>query len=186
MHTALSDGPRRRRLLLLTLVALSASLALPAIGHAADDQFCYGAVKPIKADAERDTGASYEFSCRSAVSAFALTSTSRFASFDVTADVFDSPGEGGALRGDDRFGECEGDIPGTGFHCGGTYTGIGRFVKGTFDGVDAPCTRDARGYVKARYTLIVANKAGKVAGPFELGKPKGCPKPKKARAKKSR
>lgn len=188
MHTALPDGSRRPRPLVFALVAfafaLSLALALPSASHAADDQFCYGGVKPIKPDAERDTGAAYEFSCRAAITGFALISTTQIASFDVAGDVFDSPAEGGAIRGDDRFGECEGDLPSFGFRCSGTYTGIGRFVRATFDGVDSPCARDATGHVAARYTLVVVNKTGKVAGPYELGKPKHCPKAKKAKKAK--
>jgi hypothetical protein len=167
-------------------LALTLTLALPSASRAADDQFCYGGVKPIKPDAERDTGAAYEFSCRAAISGFALLSTAGIASFDVAADVFDSDGEGGALRGDDRFGECEGDLPGFGFRCSGTYTGIGRFVRATFDGVDSPCARDQAGHVAARYSLVVVNKTGRIAGPYELGKPKGCPKAKKAKVKANR
>jgi hypothetical protein len=186
MHTALPDGSRRRRPLVFALVAFAfaLALALPSASRAADDQFCYGSVKPIKPDAERDTGAAYEFSCRQAISGFALLSTTGIVSFDVAADVFDSAGEGGAIRGDDRFGECEGDLPSFGFHCSGTYTGIGRFVRATFDGVDSPCARDAGGHVSARYTLVVVNKTGKIGGPFDLGKPKHCPKVKKAKKTK--
>jgi hypothetical protein len=190
MHTALPDGSRRLRPLAFALVAfafaLALALALPSASQAADDQFCYGNVKPIKPDAERDTGAAYEFSCRAAITGFALVSTSGIASFDVAADVFDSPGEGGVIRGDDRFGECEGDIPSFGFRCTGTYTGIGRFVRGTFDGVDSPCARDATGHVAARDSLIVVNKTGKVAGPYELGKAKHCPKAKKTKKTKAK
>ena len=180
MHTALSDGSRRLGSLSLALVALAVALALPSAARAADDQFCYGGVERIAPDKERDTGASYEFSCRAAITGFALMSTSRLASFDVTADVFNSPGEGGALRGDDRFGECEGELPSYGFRCTGTYTGLGRFVRASFDGVESPCARDSSRHVRARYSLVVVNQTGKVAGPYELGKTKGCPKAKKA------
>lgn len=186
MHQALTDGSRRRLPLAFALVAFAfaLTLALPSASRAADDQFCYGSVKQIKPDAERDTGAAYEFSCRQAVIGFALLSNSAMASFDVAADVFDSPGEGGAIRGDDRFGECEGDLPSFGFRCTGTYTGIGRFVRATFDGAESPCARDSTGHIAARYTLVVVNKTGKLGGPFELGKAKGCPKAKKAKKAK--
>jgi hypothetical protein len=188
MHTALPDGSRRLRPVAFALVAFAfaLALALPSASRAADDQFCYGNVKQIKPDAERGTGAAYEFSCRAAITGFALVSTTEIASFDVAADVFASPGEGGAIRGDDRFGECEGDLPGFGFRCSGAYTGIGRFVRASFDGVDSPCARDAAGHVTARYSLVVANKTGKLAGPYELGRPKGCPKAKKAKSKREK
>lgn len=101
-----------------------------------------------------------------------------------SADVFASPADGGAIRSDDRFGECEGDLPGFGFHCTGTYSGLGRFVRATFDGVKSPCPRDAKGHVTARYSLIVASGASRVSGPYDLGTPKKCPKAKKAKKHK--
>src|SRR4051794_8902085 len=172
MHTAIPGGSRRPAPLSLAFVAFASLAFAPALAapaaRAADEQFCHGNVKSIKADAERDTGARYEFSCRTAITGYALMSTTQIASFDVSADVFDSPGEGGGLRGDDRFGECEGDLPSFGFRCTGTYTGIGRFVRATFDGVDSPCARDASGHIKARYSLVAVNKTGKVAGPYDL------------------
>ena len=183
MHTALPYGSRRWWALALTLCATALALALPSASRAAEAQSCYGSVKQIKPTADRDTGAAYEFSCSSAVTGFALVSTSEIASFDVAADVFDSAATGGAIRGDDRFGECEGELPGFGFHCTGTYTGIGRFVRATFDGSESPCARDAKRHVIARYSLIVANGAGRVSGPYDLGRTQGCPKAKKAKKK---
>jgi hypothetical protein len=184
MHSALPHGSRRWWALALSLCATALALALPAASRAAESQSCYGSVKQIKPTADRDTGAAYEFSCKSSVTGFALVSTSEIASFDVSADVFTSPAEGSTLRGDDRFGECEGDLPGFGFHCAGTYTGIGRFVRATFDGVESPCARDKSRHVIARYSLIVANGAGRVSGPYDLGRTQGCPKPKKAKKHK--
>ena len=192
MHRALPAGSRQVKPLALRVafafLALTFALALPSAARAADPQFCEGNVKPIKPTAERDTGAAYQFSCRAPITGFALLSTAQMASFDVTADVFDSPDQGGGLRGDDRFGECEGDLPSYGFRCNGTYGALGRVVKATFDGVQSPCVRDASRHVRARYSLVVENSTGKIAGPYELGRTKGCPKPKKHKkhhAKKS-
>ena len=186
MPTALPRGLRRLWPLALVLTALAAAFALPSGARAAEDQSCFGDVKQIKPTADRDTGAQYEFSCRNPITSFAIVSTSQIAGFDVTADVFDSEGQGGELQGTDRFGECEGDLPGYGFRCTGTYSGQGRFVRASFDGVRAPCARDASGHVAMRVSVLVASSAGKIAGPYELGKPKGCPKAKhkKKKAKK--
>lgn len=183
MHTALPYGSRRWWALALTLCATALALALPSASNAADSQFCFGNVTPIKPTAERDTGATYEFSCGAAITGFALVSSSEIASFDVAADVFDAPADGGAIRGDDRFGECEGDLPGFGFHCNGTYSAKGRLIRATFDGTDSVCARDSKRQVIARYSVIVTNAAGKVAGPYDLGRPHHCPKPKKAKKK---
>ena len=167
----------------VAVLAFAVALALPPASHAANPQFCEGSVTAIKADTERDTGANYQFTCRAPITGFAFVDTAEISGFDVSADVFDSPGQGGNLRGDDRFGECEGDIPSFGFICNGTYGALGRIVKGSFDGSASPCVRDASRHLSARYSIVVVNTGGKVAGPYELGRTKGCPKPAK-KAKK--
>lgn len=185
MYRVLPDGPRETKPFAFTvafaIVALVFALALPAPASAADPQFCEGKVKQIKPTADRDTGAGYEFSCRAPISGFSLVSASQIASFDVSADVFDPPAQGGGLRGDDRFGECEGDLPSYGFRCNGTYGALGRVVRASFDGVASPCARDASRHVIGHYSLVVVNTTGKIAGPYDLGRTKSCPKPKKAK-----
>ena len=125
------------------LSALAVAVALPSAAQAADDTTCYGKLTAAKT-AERDTGIAYQWACNAAVKTFALVTTVPTASFDATADVFDPKELGGALRGDDRFGECEGDLPGFGFTCGtGGYGGFSRVTKGEFDTMADPCARDA-------------------------------------------
>jgi len=167
------------------LSVLAVAVAVPAVAQASDDQSCYGKLTPAKT-AERDTGVAYQWVCTQPVKSFALVTNVQTASFDVTADVFDPKELGGALRGDDRFGECEGDLPGFGFTCGtGGYGGFGRVTKAVFDAMDDPCARDAQRHVILRGSLIVAGTTGKLSGPFALGKITGCPKPAKpAKAKR--
>lgn len=163
----------------VVLGALAVAVALPAVAQASDDQSCYGKLTPAMT-AERDTGVAYEWVCTQPVKSFALVTNVQTASFDVTADVFDPKELGGGLRGDDRFGECEGDLPGFGFTCGtGGYGGFGRVTKAQFDAMDNPCARDARRHVILAGSLIVASPTGKLSGPFALGKITGCPKPAK-------
>jgi hypothetical protein len=159
-------------------------LALPSAASA--EQFCYGNIKPIEATAERDTGVTYEFSCREPVKAFSLTSTVKLTAFDVAADVFDPAAIGGAIRGDDRFSECEGGVPSYGFTCGtGGNLGLGRFTRAAFDTETDPCGRDKSGHIALSSSVVVENANGRLSGPFVLGKPKGCPAPvKKAKSKK--
>lgn len=165
-------------------LALTA-LALPAAASA-NDQFCYGKTTQIPATTERDTGSAYEFVCREPVKAFALSTTVPTFSFDASADVFDPPENGGGIRGDDRFGECEGEIPAHGFSCTGTYNGFGRIVRGTFDTKDAACTRDRSGRAAMRTSLTVLNTDGKLST-YPLGRPQGCPaRVKTTKARKAR
>jgi hypothetical protein len=167
-----------RRFAPLVAALALAVLALPSAAQA--EQFCYGNIKPMEATPERDTGVAYEFTCREPVKAFNVSTTTQLAAFDVAADVFDPESAGGAIRGDDRFSECEGDIPSFGFSCGtGGNLGFGRFTRAGFDTTSDPCARDATNHIALKASLVVANANGKLAGPYNLGKPKGCPKPKK-------
>jgi hypothetical protein len=189
MSTAHASGSRRFALLLPVLALLL--LALPSTAGASTTQFCLGTVTPIKVTSERDTGASYQFSCHDAITSFALVTSSELSSFDVTADVFDSSATGGGLRGDDRFGECEGELPGNGFLCNGTYAAQNRVIKASFDTTDNPCARDAGGDPLLKASVVVKTGDGKLNGPYRLGKTiKGCAKPakrsKSGRHKKSR
>jgi hypothetical protein len=172
-----------RRFAPLVAALALAVLALPSAAQA--EQFCYGNITSIEATPERDTGVTYEFSCREPVKAFNLATTVRLSAFDVAADVFDPQAAGGAIRGDDRFGECEGGIPSYGFSCGtGGNLGLGRFTRATFDTESDPCGRDSTNHIALKAWIVVAGANGKLAGPFVLGKPKGCAKPaKKAKAK---
>lgn len=180
LHTSPARGNRWRWPAPVLLATVAAALALPSAAQA-DNQFCYGKVTPIEVSEERDTGAAYEFSCREAIKGFAISTTVPLSAFDVSADVFDAAAAGGALRNDDRFGECEGDLPGIGFTCAGSYSGLGHFVRATFDGMESPCARDASRHVALRTSVIVASTAGKLSGPYDLGRTTGCPKPAKAK-----
>jgi hypothetical protein len=157
-------------------------VALPSEARA--EQFCYGDIKPITATPERDTGVAYEFTCREPVKAFNIATTTKLSAFDVAADVFDPDSGGGAIRGDDRFSECEGSIPSFGFSCGtGINSGFSRWTRASFDTENDPCAKNSTNHIALQASVVVANVNGKLSGPFILGKPKGCPKPVKAKKK---
>ena len=169
------------------LGVLALAVALPSVAHAADEQACYGKLTQART-AERDTGVGYQWVCTAPVKSFAVATNVPTASFDATSDVFEAKENGGGLSAEDRFGECEGDLPGFGFTCGtGGYGGFGRVTKGAFDTMDDPCARDASRHLLLRASLIVQGAGGKLSGPFDLNKVSGCPKPaKKAKAKMKR
>lgn len=183
MSTAHVSGSRRLVSLLGAALAL-ALLALPAAARA-DDQSCGGTLKPIAKTADRDTGVAYQFRCALPISAFALVTTTELTGFDVSADVFDPASAGGGIRGDDRLGECVGDIPSYGFFCTGKYSGQGRIIRSAFDATDNPCARTADGDLKLRASVVVLNTSGKLSGPFQLSKPRGCPRAHKSGKRKT-
>lgn len=173
MHTA--QKPRSRWLASLTvaLVALVAGLTVPSSASAAD-QLCYGSIAPIEVTADREAGVDYEFACREPVSSFFLVSSQELSAFDVSSEVFD-PGQDGGIRGDDRFAECEGDLPGYGFGCTGVYSGFGRLIRASFDTTDPACARDPKSNrLKLSAQIIVGDSKGKLSGPYRLARPKAC------------
>jgi hypothetical protein len=185
MSTAHASGSRRFALLLGALALALLALALPSTAGAKSTQFCVGSIKPVKATSERDTGVDYQFSCHDAITSFALITSRELTSFDVSADVFDPAGAGGAIRGDDRLGECEGEAPSRGFLCTGTYSGEGRVVKSSFDTTDNPCARRADKSLLLNASIVVMSADGELNGPYRLGNAiKGCPKPARKKHKK--
>jgi hypothetical protein len=181
MPTTHFSGSRTIVLALGALALALLALALPGAAHAASDQFCYGSQKALPKTADRDTGVSYRFACGKPAKAFLLSNSTRLSSFDVSADVFDPDDQGAAIRGDDRFGECTGAIPGLGFICSGTYAGYSRTVSATYDTAGDPCARDRHGHLKNRASVTVLNADNTLSGPYGIGKPQGCPKPAPAR-----
>ena len=175
----------RRFAMLVAALALGV-LALPSAAKA--EQFRYGDIASIEATPERDTGVTYEFTCREPVKAFSVTTSVRLSAFDVAADVFDPEAQGGAIRGDDRFSECEGAIPSYGFTCGtGGNSGFGRPTRATFDTELSPCARDKSNRVALiAWVTVLNNTNGRLSGPFPLGKPKGCAAPAKKPKKKAK
>lgn len=72
---------------------------------------------------------------------------------------------------------CNGDIPGFGINCIGVYGGDYRIVSGQFEIDEKLCTEPR---VDALLTVVYATASGSkvtqyMAGPFDLGRPKGCP-----------
>jgi hypothetical protein len=186
MSTAHALGSRRLASLLGVLAFALLTLALPAVARA-DGQSCAGRLTPIAKSADRDTGVAYQLRCELPITGFALVTTSELTGFDVSADVFDPVSAGSGIRGDDRLGECSGDIPSFGFRCAGTYSGQGRVIRSGFDTTKNPCARTSAGELKLRASVVVLT-AGKLSGPYELGQPRGCPRVHKAgkKAKKTR
>jgi hypothetical protein len=175
MQMATTPRPHFKAGLALAFAVLAAALALPSA--AAAEQGCFGSLKTMPKTAERDTGVSFEFACREPAKAFTLIATQELISFDASADVFDSVAQGEAIRGDDRFGECAGEIPSFGFVCAGTYSALGRLVRGNFDTTKNPCARDKVSRKQLLHaSIVVLGTTGTLSGPYELDKPTGCPR----------
>jgi hypothetical protein len=73
---------------------------------------------------------------------------------------------------------CNGDIPGYGVNCVGSYGGSYNVVSGQFSIAKKLCDEPR---VDALLTVVYATASGgkvtqSIAGPYDLGRPRGCPK----------
>ena len=74
---------------------------------------------------------------------------------------------------------CQGDVPAYGINCVGTYQGNYEIVSGQFS-IDPKLCDEPR--VDPLLTVVYATKNASgavvqaIAGPFDLGRPRGCPK----------
>ena len=179
---------RRRRLL---LVAVGALVALAALAFAlmrgtspatADNNpsnmLCKGHIGKgaPSPDDPTVTQVKYVFACSQAITGYQIQpdhqvqsiETEIFATDRVTKQVVPS----------DSF-SCNGDLPGYGVNCNGVYGGQWRVVTGTFAISEKLCA-EPRVDPLLTVTFATADEKQKVtqflAGPFDLGRPQGCPK----------
>jgi hypothetical protein len=179
MSMAHAPGSRRYLSLLGALALALIALAVPAAARA-DDQSCSGKLKRIAKTEDRDTGVAYQLRCAQPITAFVLVTPIELTGFDVSADVFDPASAGGGIRGDDRLGNCTGDIPSFGFTCAGTYSAQNRVIRSAFDTTANPCGRTKSGDLKLWASAVVLNETGELAGPYPLSKIRGCPRAHKS------
>lgn len=169
---------KTRLALVAGLLALAAYAALPGSASAANFT-CKGHTKLGTATADAENPLDYKFACTARIVGFTLVSDRELDYFEPELEVTDTAG---TVIGSDGFA-CEGDFPGYGINCLGTY-GTNRFVDGTIslNGQEA-CAEP-----RATFQLVVVGETldavtnapkktstGTMAGPFELGRPRGCP-----------
>lgn len=183
--------PSRRRWLALALVALltlgaTAVLLTRGSEPAAAEQnpnntVCYGhlAKGEPEADDPSATQVAYTFACSGPISGFQIQTGKEIQGLET--EVFALDPQTKEVVGTDSF-SCNGDIPGWGINCPGTYGGQWRIVTGRFS-IDGNLCKEPR--VDAALTVVyaTADAKGKVtqymAGPFGLGRPQGCPPSRK-------
>ena len=160
---------------LLTAIGLSQTTAASAATVT-----CRGHTQTGTVSEDFDHPLDYSFGCTGRIVGFMIVTNHEISGFTNDVEVHDGTG---ALVPADGF-QCEGDIPGEGFGCVGSYTTNG-LVKGTFDVSE----RDACAEPRIDATLVVVaetldvvtgapkkTSTGSMGGPFDLGRPHGCPK----------
>lgn len=165
----------------IALLVLCMAVALSAPGTAsAATLTCKGHTKVATPSADFDNPIDYTFGCTGRIVGFMVINDQEMSGFDTELEVHDMAG---ALVPSDGFG-CEGDIPGNGVGCVGSYS-ANNIVGGTFDVADRKACDEPRSHAQL---VVVAealdtatsepkkNSRGATAGPFDLGRPLGCPK----------
>lgn len=169
--------------LAMSVVLLSATivmlLTLPGAASAAT-LTCKGHTSVGTPSDDFDNPLDYRFACTERIVGFMIIGDREMSGFDTELEVHNPAG---VLVPSDGFA-CEGDIPGTGVGCIGTYT-TNNVVAGTVDIADRQACVEPRQDLKL---VVVAESidsvtglpkktsTGALGGPFDLGRPQGCPK----------
>lgn len=179
-----AKGLRRGPLLVLLALSL-VTIGVVALVHSTsapadfnDNATCKGHIAKGAGDPNDSTvtGVQYTFSCSGPITGYSILSDKEVQGMDTEIVVVDNKG---AVVPSDSFG-CQGEIPGYGVNCNGVYGADQRVISGQFFINEKIC---AERRVDPILTVAYATSSnGKltqsIAGPFDLGRPRGC-KPSK-------
>jgi len=176
---------RSRLGIALAVLAIAAAAAL-LLNHSAvpatadqnpNNTLCKGHITKGKPDPDDpDSGVvQYTFACSQAITGYQLQPSKQATGYET--EVFGSNFTSKQVDAADAF-SCAGDIPGFGVNCTGTYKGGWDTVTSTFT-IDGDVCAEPR--VDPLLTVTFASVNGSkvqqyIAGPFDLGRPRGCPK----------
>jgi hypothetical protein len=175
----------RRKALLAALAALlvvgaSLLLLLGGARPASADQNpnntdCRGHTEKGDADSADPSAVTvrYVFACSGPITGYQIQP--QIPAQSIETEVFGLDRSTGQVVGTDAF-SCQGDIPGYGINCVGTYQGNYDVVKGQF-AIDPKLCDEPR--VDPLLTVVTATRTATgvtqaIAGPFDLGRPRGC------------
>lgn len=177
MKIAVKPGHAAGIALLGALIATALALPTPA---SAATLTCKGHIAKAQDTEDYENALNYTFACTGRILGFMIVSDRELDAFDTELEVHDAAG---TIVATDGF-VCEGDIPGFGVGCFGTYS-TNNIVTGTVSvadkGVcDLPRVSPQLVVVPETIDAVtgVARKTanGSMAGPFDLDRPRGCPK----------
>ena len=189
MKIAASSPPRlallaaTAALLLATAFALFVAGSSPSARAAVNDNQtnCKGHIEKGAANADDPTitNVKYLFACSNSLTGYSLFIDGHPVQGFET-EVFGSDPATKAVVPADAF-SCNGDIPGFGVNCVGTYTAGWHVISGEFGIEGALCTEPrVDPILTVTNATVNAKGAGvsAIAGPYDLGRPRGCPKSK--------
>ncbi len=173
---------RRATLSLASLIPAIALLMLliPAYGHAVEvsnpnNYQCTGHIGAGKAEAgSSEQQVRYTIACSGPISGYAIQTQVQSTGFESAPLVTNQKGEAVTT---DSF-SCNGEIPGFGFNCVGNTTAAYETITGQFAIASKLCSAPrtdphltvAYAYANEKKVITQA-----ISGPFDLGRPHGCP-----------
>jgi hypothetical protein len=175
---------------LATAALVAVCLALPAAAQAdfKDNTTCRGHIKPGEKDplGLNENPVAYTFSCSGPITGYSIISDKSIDAWETEVFVHD---KGGQVMGSDSF-SCNGEQPGFGINCVGVYGADQRVVESTYNLESAKLCDEPRTdpLLVVTYATYVKNADGStklnsdgspqvttaLAGPFDLGRPRGC------------
>jgi hypothetical protein len=186
LNVAVTRLRSRLGITLAVLAALTVSAVLlhhssPTAVAVADQNpsntLCKGHTTKGKPDpADPTTGVvEYSFACSQAITGYSVLPDKAATGFET--EVFALDAKTKEVVPTDAF-SCNGEQPGWGVNCTGTYGGNWETTSSTFT-IDGDVCAEPRvdPLLMVTYASVTSGKATQyIAGPFDLGRPRGCPK----------
>jgi hypothetical protein len=161
-------------------LGLLMAIGLGVPGLASAETTCKGHIGKATDTEDYENAIDYVFACSGRILGYTIVADRELDAFDTEIEVHDSAG---AIVAADGFA-CEGEIPGFGVGCFGTY-GVNHLVRGTFSVAGSKACAEPRldpKLVVVPESIDANTGAGKktsngaMIGPIDLGRPRGCPK----------
>jgi hypothetical protein len=202
LNTAVKPLRGRIALGAALLALLAGGLALPHAAHAAftDNTVCKGTIAAGEKSVDFDNPLKYTIACSNYITSYSISFPGREID-SIETEVFGTDPATNAVIGTDAF-SCNGDLPGWGINCVGTYGGSFHNLSANVNLASgnvcslvpfAPVlTVSYATYTQNADGSPVLSSSGKptvttnTAGPFSLKVDASCPKPKKAKKARSK
>lgn len=178
---------RPAALVAAAVVLLLAAVAISLAGNRPDtagadlnlnQNFCKGSIAQGDAGSKDDptqTSVKYRVACAMPVTGYALFLDGHPIQ-SLETEVFGTDPATKAVVATDAF-SCNGTIPGYGINCVGTYGGHWSVLEGQFT-IEGPLCAEPRVDPVLTVATATVDSKGKpvqaLAGPFDLGRPRGC------------
>lgn len=167
-------------LLVLSIQAQSAGAADPVPQANPNTLGCPGTLaKGTPVPGDDDTQVQYRFACTGPIVGYSIQPQIGNSGFGDSALVFDYTGLNPVST--DSF-TCAGSIPGFGFNCVGVSARPWQVIVGQFGIASKLCAEPRVDALLTVVSVTVDPKTAKattgISGPFDLGRPQGCPKSK--------